>query len=159
MNLKVKIENRIFNVQIGNTKVRPILVQVEGDLFEVWPEHDSAYPHTNLKMDIAENSSGLSMKTTTLSGDHSPLLKSKLSNLEELTPLQCKSIRAPIPGLITSVSVRVGSEVAVGEELLKLEAMKMNNSIRSNRSGIISAVNVAIGQIVKLNEILLEFTS
>jgi biotin carboxyl carrier protein len=159
MNLKVKIENRIFNVQIGNTKVRPILVEVEGDVFEVWPELKSIYPTNHLKRDVIENSPGAQQPITTITGDPSLSLNSKLSSLKDLTPLRSKSVRAPIPGVITSVYARVGTEVTVGEELLKLEAMKMNNSIRSNRSGIISAVHVTIGQVVKLNEILLEFAS
>jgi biotin carboxyl carrier protein len=61
--------------------------------------------------------------------------------------------------VITAVYVTPGSEVSVGEELLKLEAMKMNNSILSNRAGVIRDVCITVGQVVKNNEILLEFAS
>ena len=59
--------------------------------------------------------------------------------------------------MITAVLVHPGDEVAIGQELCKLEAMKMNNSIRSNRAGKIEAINISVGQQVKHNDSLMEF--
>jgi propionyl-CoA carboxylase alpha chain len=60
--------------------------------------------------------------------------------------------------VITAILVQAGSEVVVGQELCKLEAMKMNNSIRASRSGKVGSVMVSIGQHVKHNDVLIEFT-
>jgi biotin carboxyl carrier protein len=68
-----------------------------------------------------------------------------------------KAVKAPIPGVITAILVQPGAEVSVGQELCKLEAMKMNNSIRSSRVGKIASINVSIGQHVKHNDVLIEF--
>ncbi len=64
-------------------------------------------------------------------------------------------VRAPIPGLVVSVLVNIGDEIADGQPLVILEAMKMENEIRSLRAGIVRNVIVAQGQRVEQNEILL----
>lgn len=158
MNLKVRIDERIFKVQIGNINARPILVDVEGDLFEVWPEVDIDHNAAPVVIENSKLTHATQEHEATTIGLQPHTIKSKPSNTEALISLRSKSIRAPIPGVITSVYIRPGSEIVVGDELLKLEAMKMNNSIRSNRSGIVSAVHVTVGQVVKLNEVLLEFS-
>jgi biotin carboxyl carrier protein len=66
-------------------------------------------------------------------------------------------VRAPIPGLITALLVQPGYEVSAGQELCKLEAMKMNNSIRSTRTGKIAKIYVSVGQQVQHNEVLMEY--
>jgi propionyl-CoA carboxylase alpha chain len=68
------------------------------------------------------------------------------------------AIRAPIPGVILSIAVREGTEVAIGQDLCILEAMKMKNSIRSPRKGVIAKVHALVGQSVQHHEILMEFT-
>ncbi len=65
-------------------------------------------------------------------------------------------VKAPIPGQVTQLLVRPGEIVAIGQPLLILEAMKMENEIRAPRSGKILFVNVSAGQSVSLNELLVE---
>ena len=65
-------------------------------------------------------------------------------------------IKAPIPGLVTRVLVAVGDRVEVGQPILSLEAMKMQNEIRAPRSGIISRLDVAAGDAVTLHKLLAE---
>ncbi|MGQ9550191.1 MAG: biotin/lipoyl-containing protein [Roseiflexus sp.] len=65
-------------------------------------------------------------------------------------------IKAPIPGLITRVLVNPGEPVEIGQPLLVLEAMKMENEIRAPRSGRVTQVNVAAGQSVALGMVLAE---
>lgn len=65
-------------------------------------------------------------------------------------------IKAPIPGLIRRLMVEPGTKVEVGQSLLVLEAMKMENEIRSTRSGVVQQVSVKPGQSVALNDLLLE---
>ena len=59
---------------------------------------------------------------------------------------------APFPGKILAVSVAPGTVVAEGQQLMVLEAMKMENEILSPRAGTIVAVNVAVGQMVETNQ-------
>lgn len=64
------------------------------------------------------------------------------------------SVTAPMPGLVVRVLVEPGAEVALGDGLLILEAMKMENEIRSPRGGVVKVLNVADGQTVNPGEVL-----
>lgn len=55
------------------------------------------------------------------------------------------TLRAPLPGTVVGVSVTAGQTVSGGDELLVIEAMKMNNRIRSPRNGTVAEVFVGVG--------------
>ena len=65
-------------------------------------------------------------------------------------------VKAPIPGQITQVLVKIDEEVTSGQPLLILEAMKMENEIRAPRPGMVKLLNAAPGRRVALNELLVE---
>ena len=66
-------------------------------------------------------------------------------------------IKAPMPGLILSVDVKVGQEVKEDDALLVLEAMKMENVLTSPRNGIIKSISITKGETVNKNQLLIEF--
>ncbi len=66
------------------------------------------------------------------------------------------AIKAPLPGTIITVLVKPGDKVSMGQKLLTMEAMKMENNVLSEKDGIIRTVNVKPGQTVAQNEILIE---
>ncbi len=63
-------------------------------------------------------------------------------------------VAAPMPGHILAVHVGAGQAVEVGDTLVVMEAMKMENEIRSHVAGTVSEVRVAKGQDVGVGEIL-----
>jgi biotin carboxyl carrier protein len=63
-------------------------------------------------------------------------------------------VRAIIPGAVHSVAVVTGDEVEAGQQLLVVEAMKMQNEIRAPRAGRISRVAVGAGQTLELRDLL-----
>ncbi len=63
-------------------------------------------------------------------------------------------VRAIIPGRIMAVSVSVGDEVAAGQQLLVVEAMKMQNELRAPRAGTVDRVVAAVGTTVELGDVL-----
>ncbi len=65
-------------------------------------------------------------------------------------------IFAPMPGKILEIPVSVGDEVEIGEAILILEAMKMENELKASLTGIIHSVQVKTGDSVEKNQILLE---
>jgi biotin carboxyl carrier protein len=67
-------------------------------------------------------------------------------------------VKAPIPGMITRILIAPGDQVEVGQPLLVLEAMKMENEIRAPRSGVVSQLHVGVGQGVRLQEVMAEIT-
>lgn len=70
---------------------------------------------------------------------------------------QIDKIMAPMPGLILEMNVNAGDEVKENDQLLILEAMKMENIISSPRAGIIKSVSVKNGDAVDKNQLLIEF--
>ena len=65
-------------------------------------------------------------------------------------------VRAPMPGLVLSVSIAAGERVSSGQGLVVLEAMKMENELRAGWDGTVKAVHVAPGDAVGKNDLLLE---
>ena len=65
-------------------------------------------------------------------------------------------IKAPIPGLIARVMVELGQDVEIGQPLVVLEAMKMENEIQAPRSGQVQQLSVEPGQTVVLDELMIE---
>jgi biotin carboxyl carrier protein len=63
-------------------------------------------------------------------------------------------VRAPMQGLIARIPVKVGDQVTVGQTVVVLEAMKMQNDIPSDTAGTVTAVLVAQGQVVSRGDIL-----
>ncbi|MBQ9229828.1 MAG: biotin/lipoyl-binding protein [Prevotella sp.] len=63
--------------------------------------------------------------------------------------------KAPLPGTITSVNVKVGDTVAVGDVVIVLEAMKMQNNIEAEYAGTITSVSVNPGDSVMEGAVLL----
>lgn len=59
------------------------------------------------------------------------------------------AIMSPLPGLIQKVFVRVGDAVTAGQNLLIMEAMKMENEIQAKSAGTVTAVNVKEGDSVE----------
>ena len=66
------------------------------------------------------------------------------------------TIVAPIPGVILSLDVAVGDSLKVGDRMLVLEAMKMENNIVCEKAGTITAIKVSVGQQVLQNEVMIE---
>jgi biotin carboxyl carrier protein len=69
---------------------------------------------------------------------------------------QIKEIKAPMPGLVLDIHVEAGQEVAEGDKILILEAMKMENSLLIHTNARIKTVLVKKGQAVDKNQVLIE---
>ena len=64
------------------------------------------------------------------------------------------AVKAPLPGVITSIEVAVGDEVKAGDTVLVLEAMKMANNIEAEKDGKVTAILVQAGQSVMEDDAL-----
>ena len=58
------------------------------------------------------------------------------------------AVKAPLPGVVLSIPVKVGDTVKADDTVLLLEAMKMENAIHAGRDGKIASINVAAGDSV-----------
>jgi pyruvate carboxylase len=68
-------------------------------------------------------------------------------------PLQ---IGAPIPGIITSLAVSVGTKVAKGDKVLTLEAMKMQTTLYASADGIVDTIPAQVGETVETKDLLIK---
>jgi biotin carboxyl carrier protein len=64
-------------------------------------------------------------------------------------------LKAPLPGTITDIKVAVGQQVNVGDVVLILEAMKMQNNIEAEYAGTVTSIIVKPGDTVMEGSVLL----
>jgi propionyl-CoA carboxylase alpha chain len=64
---------------------------------------------------------------------------------------------SPMPGLLVSVAVEEGQQVAAGEELAVIEAMKMENTLLATRDGVVSSINYQPGDSLAVDDRIMEF--
>ncbi len=91
---------------------------------------------------------------TTLNNKLAELLKSMGM---ESGKKKLKDLKAPMPGLVLDVLVSAGDAVSEGQELLILEAMKMENVIKSPQEGIIDSISIEQQDKVEKNQVLVSF--
>ena len=67
-------------------------------------------------------------------------------------------LKAPMPGLVLSVLVKEGDEIQKGDNLLVLEAMKMENIIKSPADVTIKSIKIKPSDKVEKNQVLIQFS-
>ena len=149
MKIRVKIENEVYDVEVGDLNARPVIAKIDGEAFEVWPEE------TRTESVAAPR---LEEKLSSAPAPAAPASSPAASKPAPSAAAGEKVVAAPIPGVVISISVKEGQTVESGDELLILEAMKMKNAIRASRSGKIAVIHVASGDTVSHGQALLEFT-
>ena len=66
------------------------------------------------------------------------------------------ALEAPMPGKVIQVSVVAGQAVKKGDEVLVVEAMKMENALRAPRDGTVKSVSVKVGDMVSPGVVLVD---
>lgn len=66
---------------------------------------------------------------------------------------------APMPGKVIAVLVKIGDEVLEYQDVLALEAMKMENTIPSPQKGIVKEISVQTGDTVAAQQALIVIES
>ncbi|WP_316813459.1 acetyl-CoA carboxylase biotin carboxyl carrier protein subunit [Pedobacter heparinus] len=164
--MKVKVNDHYdFDIEVANKVLR-----VDGQSISV----DSAilseknmhliYQNRSYQIELvseekAEKSSVIKVNGTvyhvTIQDQYDLLLKQL--GLDTAMASKVQEIKAPMPGLVLSVLVEEGQEVNKGDNLLVLEAMKMENIIKSPATGTIKKILIRKGHKVEKNEILICF--
>jgi biotin carboxyl carrier protein len=74
-----------------------------------------------------------------------------------MKPTNVSTLKSPLPGTIFRINVKVGDKVKLGDVLLILEAMKMENNIMSEKAGTVKSILVKEGAAVMQDAPLIEF--
>jgi pyruvate carboxylase len=72
-------------------------------------------------------------------------------------PGNAAHVAAPMPGSVVAVAVAVGDEIAAGQKLLALEAMKMETTLYADRAGKVAEVLVRPGTQVEGGDLVIRF--
>jgi len=65
-------------------------------------------------------------------------------------------VKAPIPGIVLKILVDEGDLVKAGQDILLMEAMKMENQIQATSAGVIKKIHVRRDDAVQQDDILME---
>lgn len=133
----VKITNGYFHILYQNKSYRAEIVST-----------DAATKTSTIK--INGHSYTVSLK------DKFDLLLEKMG-MNAAAGSKLNTIKAPMPGLIFDLKVKAGDSVKAGDQLVILEAMKMENIIKSPGEGTVKNVKVKKGDSVEKGQVLIEF--
>ena len=136
---KYTINGNLYEVAIGDIIENEATVIVNGEEYKVaWePEAEEEKKKPVLgKPSAAAAASDASTSTSTANVNTN------------------NAVKAPLPGVITSIEVSEGDEVKAGDTLLVLEAMKMANNIEAEKDGKVTAICVQVGQSVMEDDAL-----
>ena len=136
MKYTVKVADKTYEVEIEDIHARPVIARVEGERFEVHPEHS---PRPERSKEAREFNLQESAKQSI----------NQLGYTNELV--------APLPGTIVEIFVKKGEEIETGNVVIIIEAMKMKNSIRSTRAGKVAEVFAGVGETVAHKQALVIF--
>jgi biotin carboxyl carrier protein len=132
----VRVADKSYEVEIEDIYARPVIARVDGQVFEVNPEH-GAKP--------------------TLQKETKEVKPVEFSRQLSTSTLTTNELTAPLPGTVVEIFVKAGEQIESGQVILVIEAMKMKNSIRATRAGKISEVLVSAGETVAHKQALVKF--
>ena len=142
-NYRVMIDGRTYEVQVPDPGERPVRAIVDGQVLEV-------HIHPEATVGTAPGAPAVKL---------GPVFEQPLPvpAIAPVAPPAAASptaggtgeVTAPLPGRIVSISVAPGDTIDYGQELVVLEAMKMNNSIPSTQAGQVTKILVSVGQQVR----------
>ena len=143
---KFKINGNNYDVRIDSIEENQAVLEVNGVSFEVELEKKSSVAKTpKLVRSVAVPSTDSSQ----------PVAKTSSPS----APKGGGTIKSPLPGVILKVHVKVGDTVSLSQELITLEAMKMENSIQADKAGVVQAIHFNNGDSVMEGDVLLTIGS
>jgi len=145
--LELDIDGRTFEVQVEQLSADRATVLVDGRPVEVTIRAEQAPAPSASAAPAAP-------------GPTPPAVASgpQLRTAASAPPAAVDGVRAVMPGIVVRLDVAQGQQVASGQVLLVLEAMKMENEIRADREATIAQVHVAVGQKVQTGEVMISYS-
>lgn len=130
MDFKYIIDGKEYKVEIGEVKENIASVTVNGEAFKVEME----------KKAEPEKKKPVLGQPKAEEGEATVASKANIN--------ANNALKAPLPGVVTEIKVAVGDEVAAGDTVVVLEAMKMANNLEAEKAGKVTAICVKVGESV-----------
>ena len=77
--------------------------------------------------------------------------------LRDLQDIQDSALRCPLPGMVIAVSVKEGDYVRRGQELLRMESMKMESGLPAPYDAFVEKVHIQAGDTADTDQVLMTF--
>ncbi len=142
---KVIIDGEAFEIEIEKVNPNLYLLRIGSSVFDITTQRrnneeydfliDGCFFRTGVRTKLREKAHEFLER------------KEKLSHSD--------SIKAPMPGMVLNIHKKKGDQINIGEPVIILEAMKMENEIRSPATGVIKELYVVSGDSVEKDTILL----
>jgi len=133
---KLTINGTTYSVEIKSVEDRNIELEVNGTPYNVEIDKEVIQSKTPILMRsvaVPSTDQGADMKATSKTG----------------------TIKSPLPGTILDIFVKMGDKVTIGQQILLLEAMKMENNIESDKAGIVTDIMISKGDSVMEGDVLI----
>jgi len=143
---------------INNTKIEADIKHIGQGIYHVI-ENNRSYRVEVVSFNSSDKTAEIKINANTYTitaKDQFDVLLDKLG-LSSLNSARVSEIKAPMPGMVLKVFVSEGDEVKKGDNLLVLEAMKMENIIKSPAGVAIKSIKVKAGDKVEKGQILIGF--
>ncbi|MDP6134482.1 MAG: acetyl-CoA carboxylase biotin carboxyl carrier protein subunit [Candidatus Marinimicrobia bacterium] len=145
LSIKPEKEMQIDLVQLGvdsyslilDGKSHHLTINKQPEKYEITVDHYTHLVQVQDEMDILLEKFGMQSNTSSHAGE----------------------IHAQIPGLVSQLFVRPGDNVDIGQKLLILEAMKMENEIDSPIAGIVNDIHIKSGDKVEKGELIMDINN
>lgn len=136
---KFTINGNIYDVEIGNIEDNVAQVTVNGSMFDVQIDRSIVQQKTpKIVRSSVSLSEGAKAKTN--------------------APDELKSggiVKSPLPGTILELHIKEGDQVTVGQKIITLEAMKMENALHAPREGVVQSIKCSKGDSVMEGDVLI----
>ena len=132
---KYKINGIKFNVLVDDPQGNSVHVEVNG------------VPYT-VELDNTPNPKPVIKQPTRKKVEVPKLNSEEKKDVQQTTPANGYRVKAPLPGTIMSIPVKVGDTIAAGATVCVLEAMKMENDIHTPKGGVVKQILVSVGDAV-----------
>lgn len=137
---KYKINGNLYKVGIGDIDNGIAEVEVNGTPYKVEIEKDKAPVIKSVKAAAAPR---------TATGEK-VIAAPQVKTSGNATP-----VKAPLPGTVLDICVAVGQAVKASDQVIVLEAMKMENSVKAGVDGTVKSIDCAKGDAVADSQVLL----
>ncbi|MBR9861413.1 acetyl-CoA carboxylase biotin carboxyl carrier protein subunit [bacterium] len=162
---KIKVQNQ--TIEIGKTKENAYSVngkEVLSDLIKTDKNQyhllldNKSYLIEILKKDHLNGNLSLKVNGRVFETHHTFKLEELLKSMGlSAGKKKQKDIKAPMPGLVLDILIEPGQEVKEGDDLIILEAMKMENVLKAPHEGVIGQISVEKQSKVDKNQVLLSY--
>lgn len=139
---KFKINGNDYDTEIINIEDNCAEIEINGTIYKV---------EVDKQMKSSKTPKLVRPKAFPSTDSHPSLAKTSSPS----TPKGAGNIKSPLPGVILDVFVREGDNVSMGQKLLLLEAMKMENNIEADKAGVVISIKKGKGDAVMEGDILI----